>query len=460
MSADSVLESLPPPRLLFTAPWEPILVRRGDALGLRAMADRLGDVVAPDFSNRITDGRWLTILAWCLCRSHAVFHKTGRRNVSNRLLARERYTWLRPLELMWVARTILLLGDEASGRPLAGQRRVRRWIDDAQVAPRFAMTPDQFRAYRQTGMYGGYRLAFRKWPRLTRGGDGWTPDVACTALAKWLDGKLGRAEPEFSDDDVPVSKWSTWKGDEAGWWLKNWPKFNAGGKNAEDNTLPQRRTDAGKLPEAHLLEPVVFGVEVAGKRRRLVVKLLSNSNAANHQEAVEHLAHEMKDNEIVQLLPSFACLADAGMELMDAISMSLRKKPSIGISELARRSEIRKHCQQLIAASKAWATRKKGVSVRHLDTADKFAARFPGAATRESLIALLGHHEQHGGGLRWFVLRNDEVVARTNPQGNSSRYRFRLWPLCRLATQCGVIRSMPSALARDGPEDADDEGEA
>jgi hypothetical protein len=67
-----------------------------------ALADRLGDALAPDFSNRITDGRWLTILAWCLCRSHAAFHKTGRRNVDNRLLARERYTWLRPLELMWV----------------------------------------------------------------------------------------------------------------------------------------------------------------------------------------------------------------------------------------------------------------------------------------------------------------------------------------------------------------------
>jgi hypothetical protein len=460
MSAVSVLESLPPPRLLFTAPWEPILVRRGDALGLGALADRLGDAVAPDFSNRITDGRWLTILAWCLCRSHAVFHKTGRRNVGNRLLARERYMWLRPLELMWVARTILLLEDEANGRPLAGQRRVRRWIDGAQEAPCFAMTPDQFRAYRQTGMYGGYRLAFRKWPHLTRGGDGWTPGVTCTDLAKWLDGKLGGARPKFSDDDVPVSKWSIWKGHEASWWLKYWPEFNAGGKNAEDNTLPRRRTDAGKLPEAHLLQPVVFGPEVAGKRRRLVVKLLSNSNAANHQEAVEHLAHEMKDKEIVQLLPLFACLADAGMELMDAISAMLRKKPAIKLSELAKRSEVQDYCKQLIAASKAWATRKKGVSVRHIETADKFAAKFPGAATRECLIALLDHHEQHGGGLRWFVLRNDEVVARANPLGTSSRYRFRLWPLCRLATQCGVIRAIPSALALDEPEDATELGEA
>ena len=446
--------------MLFTEPWEPIVTRRGDALGLRALADRLGDVVAPDFSNRITDGRWVTILAWCLCRSHGVFHKTGRSNVTNRLVARERYAWLRPLELMWVARTLSLLEDEARGRPLAGQRRVSRWIDSELKPPRFAMTPDQFRAYRQTGMYGGYRLAFRRWPGLTRGGDGWTPGVACTALANWLDSRLGKARPEFDDDDVPPSKWSVWRGDEAGWWLKNWPNFTRGGQNFEDNTLPRRRTDARKLPEAQLLEPIVFGTEAAGKRRRLVVSLLSNSDAADHQEAVSYLAESMKDNEVVQLLPLFACLADAGMEVMDAISAMLSRKPVIKLSELAKHPEIQEHCQQLIAASEAWKKRNNRVAVRHLDTANKFAAAFPGTATRECLIALLEHHEQRGGGLKWFVLRNDEVVARTNPQGNSSRYRFRLWPLSRLATQCGVIRSMPSALALDGPEDASEEEEA
>ena len=92
-------------------------------------------------------------------------------------------------------------------------------------------------------------------------------------------------------------------------------------------------------------------------------------------------------------------------------------------------------------------------------TAYSFAARFPNVSARDCLIALLDHHEQHGGGLRWFVLRNDEVVARANPTATSSRYRFRLWPLCRIATQCGVIRSMPAALALDGPEDTGDDEE-
>ena len=195
------------PRLLFTPPWDPVVVRRGDALGLRALADQFADAIAPDLSNRVSDGRWVTILAWCLARSQEVFHASGGRAVTNRAEQRERYAWLRPLELMWVARTIALAEDWRD-RSLAGQRRVRAWYeDDEQPDDRFGMSVDQFRAYRQTGMYGGYRLVFRKWPGMTSLGDGWTPGSAVNGLAKWLDGKLGIARPPWplhvgdGDDD-------------------------------------------------------------------------------------------------------------------------------------------------------------------------------------------------------------------------------------------------------------------
>ena len=72
------------PRLLFNAPWEPVVVRRGDALGLRALADQFADALAPDLSNRVRDGRWVTILAWCLARSQEVFHASGGRSVATR----------------------------------------------------------------------------------------------------------------------------------------------------------------------------------------------------------------------------------------------------------------------------------------------------------------------------------------------------------------------------------------
>src|SRR5438876_8037707 len=99
------------PRQLFTAPWDPIVVRRGDALGLRALTDVFAESVAPGLSNRVRDGRWVTILAWCLARSQEVFHASGGRSVATRAQQRERYAWLRPLELMWVARTIALAED-------------------------------------------------------------------------------------------------------------------------------------------------------------------------------------------------------------------------------------------------------------------------------------------------------------------------------------------------------------
>jgi hypothetical protein len=134
------------PRLLFTAPWEPVVMRRGDALGLRALADQFADAVAPDLSNRVRDGRWVTILAWCLARSHEVFHASGGRSVSTRAQQSERYAWLRSLELMWVARTIALAEDWRD-RSLAGRRRVRPWYEfDEKSTDRFGMSVDQFRA--------------------------------------------------------------------------------------------------------------------------------------------------------------------------------------------------------------------------------------------------------------------------------------------------------------------------
>jgi len=56
-----------------------VTVRRGDALGLGALADQFADAVAPGFSNRIRDSRWVTILAWCLVKSKLVFDAQWRK---------------------------------------------------------------------------------------------------------------------------------------------------------------------------------------------------------------------------------------------------------------------------------------------------------------------------------------------------------------------------------------------
>lgn len=453
------------PRVLFTAPWDPPVVRRGDALGLRALADQFADAVAPGLSNRVRDGRWVTILAWCLARSQEVFHARGGRSVQTRDDQAERYGWLRPLELMWVARTIALAEDWRE-RSLAGQRRVRPWYeDDEQSTPRFGMSQDQFRAYRQTGMYGGYRLAFRKWPGMTVFGNGWTPGPATNRLAKWMDGKLGAARPPWplhlgdDHDDSPLKRMpKLGLGDKHDWWLRHWTTFDEGGRNADENTLPRRRGDFKPLPERNMLEPLVFGDDRDGTRRRAVAKEIQDASASDHFEICDRLADVFgRIDPSVALLPKFARLADAGMDAMDLIAGALGNKSSVPLAEVAGESDAAGVCDELRAAAGAWLG-AGAMQPRHIETAHRFASAITSSRPIECLRALLEHHEIYGGGLRWFVLRSGKVEAKTPPGAGSSRYRFRLWSLCRLGAQCGVLRGMPAALRTD--QEAEEDGEA
>jgi hypothetical protein len=462
MEADLHTES----RILFTAPWEPLVVRRGDALGLRALADQFADAVAPGLSNRVRDGRWVTILAWCLARSHEVFHASGGRSVATRALQRERYAWLRPLELMWVARTIALAEDWRN-RSLAGQRRVRPWYeDDAQSTDRFGMSLDQFRAYRQTGIYGGYRVAFRKWPGMTVLADGWTPGPATNRLATWLDERLRAARPPWplhigdgDEDSLSTRSAKLRRGAEYRWWLKQWKTFDKGGKSSDENTLPRRRNDFAKLPEVELLKPLVFGNDTHGKRRFEVVREAQRASANDHVELCKHMSRVFVNDRRITLLPRFSRLADAGMAAMDLIAKALSNESKVPLTHVAALPAAAPLCEELMAAAQEW---RKGaeMDLRHVETAHRFANGISSARPVECLRALLQHHEVHGGGLRWFVLRNGKVEPRTPLRYGSSRYRFRLWSLCRLATQCGVLGDMPLALRRDteAEEDGASEG--
>jgi hypothetical protein len=450
------------PSLLFTAPWEPVVVRRGDALGLRALADQFADAVAPDLSNRVRDGRWITILAWCLARSQVVFHASGARSLGTRAQQRERYAWLRPLELMWVARTIALAEDWRA-RALAGRRRVRPWYEyDEQSTDRFGMSVDQFRAYRQTGMYGGYRVAFRKWPGITLQGDGWTPGPATIRLAKWLDGKLGAARLPWTlsagddeEDSVSGRSAKLGRGEEHHWWLRQWTTFAQGGKNADLATLPRRNDDFAKLPEAELLKAMMFGDDRNGKRRLNVATEVGKASSRDHIEVCEHLSRAFAHDSTVALLPRFSQLADAGMAAIEFIANALQHESHIDLTGIAALPAAIPICDQLLAAAQDWRKHAQ-IPLRHIEAGHRFAGALTSAQPIECLRALLQHHEVYGGGLKWFVLRNGRVEPRTPWRGSSSRYRFRLWSLCRLATQCGVLPTMPRALLAED-EAADDD---
>ena len=91
-----------------TAPVERIATRRGDPLGFRASANRFADALAPGLSNRTVDARWLTLLCWALKRSRSAWDVHGLGSLHYRGATRDFYDWLRPLELLWVARTLKL----------------------------------------------------------------------------------------------------------------------------------------------------------------------------------------------------------------------------------------------------------------------------------------------------------------------------------------------------------------
>lgn len=452
-------ELIEEPSYFFTEPWEPIIVRRGDALGLGALADRFADAVAPDFSNRIRDGRWVTILAWCLVQSHTAFHASGGRTMETRAQQNERYAWLRPLELMWVARTIALLEkDEWKQRSLAGQRRVAPWYAEGKKADRFGMSPEQFRAYRKTGMYGGYRRAFRKWPGMTVHGDGWTPGPASRQLADWLNKKLNSSGLQLGGEIKTRSQ-----GKEDGWWLNHWKAFDQPGRNVIEKTLPRPRGDFTVLPEAGILEPLIFGDDPQGQQRLKIARSIRKANASNHLELCKYLSNEFRADAVIARLYDFSRLADAGIAAMIHVAGVLGGKSYVALNEAALHKDAAAICKELLASAQAW---HKGteMQLRHIEAAHRFAGAITATNGQpiECLRALLHHHETYGGGLRWCVLRNGRVEPKTPPRGMASRYGFRLWSLCRLAAQCGVIPTMPAALRNDPAyfeEDENDGGE-
>jgi hypothetical protein len=136
------------------------------------------------------------------------------------------------------------------------------------------------------------------------------------------------------------------------------------------------------------------------------------------------------------------------MDAMDLITAALQHEARVKLADVAALPVAKPVCQELMSAAAAW-RRSDHIQLRHVEQAHRFAGAIPGARPFECLQALLLHHESYGGGLRWFVLRDEWVEPRTPWRGGSSRYRFRLWSLCRLAAQCGVLGKMPSALIRD-----------
>ena len=457
----------------FTAPWDPVLIRRGDALGLRAGADYFAELLAPGLSNASSDARWISLLSWCLKWSHVAWRSAGGGDLSDRDAQRARYAWLRPLELLWVDRT--LESGQTTGQ-LRGRRSVERWRKAGRRIPNFAMSLDQFRRYRQVGTYGAYRVVLRTVPGLTMG-DGWTPADTALQLATLVNESLPRDVRLKHEHFENGTKWGHWADDEARYWVRHgwpaaWAKTGSGLLPTPDNAVRKRLPEE----ERRLLEPVLFRDE---STRRVTAEALAGAKEApSHASLCDTLASSSALSKKIEPrslapLPAFTRFADASMHAMRGLWTEINTddaKQAPAVDTLARSSELRARIDMVRETGAAW-LRAPGRSVfPHDDVMTRLAEVMQAATTPiDQLRALARHHHEHGGGRRWFREQAGKMVPLVADTGiAASDYRFRLRPLSRLAAQCGVAKmnDVLDAVERNELEDTarsepdDEEGNA
>ncbi|WP_147444393.1 MULTISPECIES: hypothetical protein [Corallococcus] len=438
-------------------------------MGLRGLSDQYADALAPDLSNGTVDARWITLLSWCLKASHDVWVKAeGDSGLGSRAAQQRRYAWLRPLELLWVTWT--LRAGNPGGRQLRGQRAVRKWLASGERGERFGMPPEQFHRYRQTGLYGAYRTLLRRVPGLTlgeHGPDGWTPSTVVNDLFDHVNRRLPK-QARFRDEILENgTQWGRWREREEFWWIKAGWGLDVQGL---EELFPTEAGVSKPLPEEEreLLRGCLFPKD---HRRLVVARVLKGVEpGSRHVDLCDLLAADSvlrasDAGPLLATLPAFTRLADAGMEAMRALWAAIGASDQAGgpeVADLASAPEIQQPLSRLVESSRTWNAREDLATLRAGEASVVLASAMAGARTPgDQLRALARHHELHGGGLRWFRLRRGRVEPLLPQNGAAaSPYRFRLWPLARLARQCGVAdtrMALEAALSRD--EDAPDEGD-
>jgi hypothetical protein len=446
----------------FTKPWEPVSIRRGDALGFRAASDYFADLLAPGLSNGTSDARWISLLSWCLNWSDIAWKKADNGDLSSRDNQRKRYAWLQPLELLWVART--LESGQTTGQ-LRGRRSIERWRKDDRIPSNFAMSDDQFRRYRQVGTYGAYRVVLRTMQGLTTG-DGWTPGDTGRKLADLVNNSLpskARLNQQHFESGTQWGHWS--KGKQVEYWMKlGWAEWD---KSANRGFRPTRG-EAISMPlpekERQLLEAALFPEDSI---RRITASVLANARSAkSHADLCDALARSGRiaetlksKNASLEALPAFSRLADAAMAAMRGLWSEIgsdKETRRADIAELARSDVMEKRLDQLRKEGDVWLNPSTPRDFPYQDVVTRLAEAMKNARTLdEQICALTRHHREYGGGRRWFNEKSGklELAVRDNDIVTSD-YRFRLRSLCLLAAQCGVA-STANALNAMAPKGED-----
>ncbi|MBS2031508.1 MAG: hypothetical protein JST54_26645 [Deltaproteobacteria bacterium] len=266
------------------------------------------------------------------------------------------------------------------------------------------------------------------------------------------------------------SKWAVWTDRQDEWWmLKGWPNWDSLGRST---FVPTPADDCSPLEnedERKALRSLLFA---DASRRTQVARVLSESDAATHTGLCEDLAkaralQATPDAALLRALPAFTRLADGGMEvtrrLWELIGASTQG-PHLSVTDAAGDKQLGDALERLRDAAAAWGSHVDAGG--HGDDAATALARASLAArsTSDAVTALVKHHESFGGGLRWFRLRRDRIEPLL-PQdvGRASDYGFRLWSLCRMASQCGIPNlkhALTAAQTRESDLKNEEEEEA
>lgn len=434
---------------ILTAPWEPDLERRGDALGLGNIAEDFANILAPDLSNRTRDARWISILSWCLCMSeNAPWRQKGSNGGWSSDLSRSRYEWIQPLELMWIYRTYNITM-EYKGFQLPGIRTVKKLVDEKRSIPStFDLSDDQLHRYRFIGIYGSYRTALRFLPGLTENEDGWTPGEKAKMLAAIVSEKIKFPVPESISAKAKVDKywrnqWQNWRGD--------------GVSNRKEVFLPQDEADVTILPkkESEILGNVIFGADENGKRRKKVVETIAKCKAVDHKELCEVLS---PIDDKLKVLAPFADLTESALAVLSSVwrlfCSPTNKNPTISLDEAVTNKETRAKLDAAKKSAVAWNKQQFG---EYYALCSKLAEALSEDSHKIRLKNLIQFHSEYGAGLHWMCIdkkTNILPLLPTNSRG-ASPYRYRLWQLCRLAVQCGVLKKMPDALKPDDDDNSE-----
>lgn len=441
-----------PASWFYTAPMEDVAVRRGDPLGLQGVAENIAETLVPGLSNRTVDARWISILCWCLRQGHGAWRAYGAGH-GEPALGKHLYPWVRPLELLWVARTAEQTEEGGRGRQLPGIRPVRNWIQSNRRPGNFAFAATAYEQYRFTGSYGGYRAALRSLGGMTDGGGG------------WLLGEQGRKLAEIAARHVECPNAFTRRSGatpspERLWTdAVRWKRSSAG-------FLPTllRRADALDADERAILKQALFTepsddavqAQARARRRRMVALAVAGSSASVRADLMADVAKALRGEPNLPWLPNlpgFSALADAGTGAMNACwqAVSQARDQVLTVADVAHAPTMHDALKELVQASRKWQSRRAFTSWeqagRLADTVLS-AKQQPAALLRR----LIGYHVQYGGGLRWVALDGDMVrpIARLR-EADASLYKYRLPALARLAAQCGVTRRIPDLL-RDETE--------